>query len=43
MIKGTLAFQLLKSKSGLLFAVPIPEEFSADGDFIEKEIQGPTR
>ena len=31
--------QLIKSKSGLLFGVPIPEEFSADGDVIEREIQ----
>lgn len=31
--------QVLQSKSGLLFGVPIPEEFSADGVKIETEIQ----
>ena len=31
-------FQVLQSKSGLLFGVPVPEEFSADGEAIEIEI-----
>ncbi len=35
----TLFLKVLQSKSGLLFGVPIPEEFSADGVKIETEIQ----
>jgi pseudouridine-5'-phosphate glycosidase len=34
-----LKFQIMKSKSGLLFGVPVPEELSADGDLIERAIQ----
>jgi pseudouridine-5'-phosphate glycosidase len=29
----------MKTKSGLLFGVPVPEELSADGDLIERAIQ----